>query len=178
MYRLALVLAALAEIAAAVWIFRRKAENTPQTDRIPRAKIPGIVLGFLALLWCVPHARPIVFDWMLPMLYPMVIGLTILSWFFLDYLFSRALGGLMILCAYYFVHGAWEFHTPGTAGLSILYWLLGIAGIAFSGKPCWMRDFLRSCCRSPKIRTAAGISLAVLSAVTLLAAVLTAGGVQ
>ena len=102
-FRAALILAAFLEAGSAVWLFRLNPAKQEQTDRLPRNKKAGIVLGFLALLWCVPHAEPIVFNWMLPWLYPAVILFTVLSWFFLDYLFSRAVGGLLILGTYYFV---------------------------------------------------------------------------
>jgi hypothetical protein len=113
---------------------------------------------------------------MLPLLYPAAILFTVLSWFFLDYLFSRALGGILILGAYYFVYGAFNFHTPGLAAFSILYWIAGITGICFSGKPCLMRDLLRSCCQSARIRWTAAGFCAILSAASILAAVLTKGG--
>ncbi|MBR4957597.1 MAG: hypothetical protein IKZ31_07535, partial [Lentisphaeria bacterium] len=118
----------------------------------------------------------IVFNWMLPMLYPAVIVFTVLAWFFLDYLLSRALGGLFILSAYYFVYSAFNWHTPYLAVFSILYWLLGIAGICFSGKPCWMRDVLRLCCDSPRYRYAAAGFSFILAAASILAAILTNAG--
>ncbi len=178
LYRMALTAAALAETGGALWLMRRKPEDTAQTDKIPREKYTGIVLGFFALLWCVPYAKPIVFDWMLPLLYPLAAVLAVLGWFFLDYLLSRALGGILILSAYFFVHGGFEFHTPYLAGFSILYWLLGTAGIAFSGKPCWMRDFLRCCCRKRLWRIGAGVFLLVLAAASLFAAVFSAGAAE
>ena len=175
-FRAALIRAAVLEAGSAVWLFRLNPAKQEQTDRLPRNKKAGIVLGFLALLWCVPHAEPIVFNWMLPWLYPAVILFTVLSWFFLDYLFSRAVGGLLILGTCYFVYGAFNFHTPSLAAFSILYWLAGIAGICFSGKPCWMRDLFRLCCKSSRIRWTAAGFCALLSAASILAAILTKGG--
>ena len=175
LYRGALVFAAVLELAFAGWIVRRRPEDRETLDRIPRARKCGTALGFLALLWCVPHARPIVFDWMLPWLYPAVIVCTALAYFFVDYLLSRALGGIFILGAYFFVHGAFEFHTPGTAALSLLYWGVGILGICFSGKPCWMRDLLRKCAADARFRYAAAGAALLLAAASLLAALLTKG---
>ena len=175
-YLAALIAAAVLETGTAVWLLRLRPESRVWIDRIPRNKPAGIILGFLALLWCVPHAQPIVFNWMLPMLYPAVIVFTVLAWFFLDYLLSRALGGLFILSAYYFVYSAFNWHTPYLAVFSILYWLLGIAGICFSGKPCWMRDILRLCCDSPRYRYAAAGFSFILAAASILAAILTNAG--
>ena len=175
-YRGALVFAAVLELVFTAWILRLRPADREKLDRIPRARKTGIALGFLALLWCVPHARPIVFDWMLPLLYPAVIVCTVLAYFFVDYLLSRALGGIFILGAYFFVHGAFDFHTPGTAGLSLLYWGLGIAGICFSGKPCWMRDLLRKCADDPRVRYFAAFYAVLLALASVAAAILTRGG--
>ncbi len=174
-YLAALIFAAILESGTGVWLLRRRPADKEWTDRIPRHKKAGAVLGFLALLWCVPHAEPIVFNWMLPLLYPAVVVFTVLGWFFLDYLLSRALGGLFILSAYYFVYSAFTWHTPYLAIFSILYWILGIVGICFSGKPCWMRDLLRKCCDSPRYRLIVSGFLFLLSAASILAAVLTGG---
>ena len=175
LYRAALIFAAALELLFAGWVLKLRPEDREKTDRIPRARKTGIALGFLALLWCVPHARPIVFDWMLPLLYPTVIVCSVLAYFFVDYLLSRALGGLFILGAYFFVHGAFDYHTPGTAWISILYWILGIAGICFSGKPCWMRDWLRKCDADARFRRGTALYAVVLALTSIAAAILTKG---
>lgn len=172
-FRGALLLAAILELGTAVWLLRLRPEKRDAVDRIPRNKYAGILLGFPALLWCVPHAQPIVFNWMLPMLYPAAVIFTVLAWFFLDYLCSRALGGILILSTYFFVYSAFEWHTPYLPLFSGLYWILGIAGICFSGKPCWMRDLLRLCCSAPRYRYITAGFCAVLAAASLLAAILT-----
>ena len=80
--------------------------------------------------------------------------LTVLSYFYLDYLFARALGGAFIIGAYYFVHAAYEFQVPGAIMLTIFAWLWGIAGIIISGKPSLMRDYFRRNANNLKLKNA------------------------
>ena len=124
----------------------------PKWESLPRNKNMGVILVFLCLLWCVPQARPIVWDWMLPWLYPLAITFSILCFLFLDYLFSRGTGGFFILLTYYFVHEAFTFCTPLTALFALMCWVLGIAGLFFSGKPHLLRDFIRKLAKSSRIR--------------------------
>ncbi len=176
-YRLALGLAGVLAGALGVWLFRLNPGKLAAVEPLPRWRGAGAVLGLLALIWCIPHARPIVFNWMLPLLWPMAVAGAVLGYWYLDYLFSRALGGIFILAAYYFVHSSFDFHTPGMAVLAIVYWGLGILGIAFSGKPCWMRDVLRSCCRpEPRYRWLYGSFLVILALLSFAGAALTPGG--
>ncbi len=165
------ITAALLSLGAAFWILRLNPDKISATDALCRNRIAGIILAVPVLLWCIPHAEPIAFDWMKPHLPWMAIGCAAAGFFYLDYLFARAFGGFLILASYYFVHGAFEYHSCWMAYISILCWIPGIAGICFSGKPCWMRDTLRKCCNSPAVRrTVAGYS-ALLGA-SLLAALI------
>lgn len=177
-YQLALYLGGAAALAAAYWIWRLRPESLPKIESLPRNRQLGFALALPALIWCIPHARPIVFDWMLPLLWPMAVGGAVLAYFYLDYLFSRAVGGMLILLAYYYVHSAFEYHTVWLPALSVLCHLAGILGIAFSGKPCWMRDLLRAFCRSGRYRALYGVYFVLLGAVLLAGAVLGRGGVQ
>lgn len=174
-YQIAQGCAAVIAVALAVWVGRLKEASLVKVEPLPRNRIAGAVLGLVALLWCIPHARPIAFEWMQPWLLWIAIGGAIAGYFFMDYLLSRAIGGLFILIAYYFVHGAFEFHTPGMAVISILYWILGIIGICFSGKPCWMRDLLRKCCADRKYRIGLAVYFAVLGVATLAGLILEKG---
>jgi hypothetical protein len=151
-YTAALIVCGAISLLAALWAGRLNTARLPSWESLPRNRSVGVVITFLCLLWCVPQAKPIVWEWLLAWLYPLVLVFTVLSFFYLDYLFSRALGGFFILLTYYFVHEAFTFHTPLTALLAISCWVLGITGLFFSGKPHLMRDLIRKLARSARLR--------------------------
>ncbi len=151
-YTTALIACGFASLVMAFWAGRMNLTRLPKWESLPRNRNIGVILVFLCLLWCVPQARPIVWDWMLPWLYPLAIAFSILGFMFLDYLFSRAIGGFFILLTYYFVHEAFTFHTPVLALFAIMCWALGILGLFFSGKPHLSRDFIRKLAKSTHIR--------------------------
>ena len=128
---------------ATLFMLRLDSDNIQYYEKIARLRHAGGVIAFICLLWCVPNAKPIVWDWMLPALYPLVIIFTIVAWGFLDYLFSRAIGGLCILTAYWFLHDAFTFHSFMSPAFAIFCWIIGIAGLLFSAKPHLFRDMLR-----------------------------------
>ena len=177
-YQIALWLGGAAAVAAAFWTLRLRPASLPKIESLPRNRTWGFALALPALIWCIPHARPIVFSWMLPLLWPMAIGGAVLAYFYLDYLFSRAVGGMLILLAYCYVHSAFENHTPFLPAFSVLCHLAGILGIAFSGKPCWMRNLLRALCRSGRYRALYSVYFALLGLFMLLGAILGRGGAQ
>lgn len=141
--------AGICGIAAAIFIFRLDPANINQLEKIARWRHIGAILAFIGLLWCVPNARPIVWDWMLPALYPLVIIFTITAWLFLDYLFSRAIGGLCILTACWFLHDSFTLHSPWAPLFAIFCWIIGIVGLMFSAKPHLFRDMLRKIAQRP-----------------------------
>ena len=99
----------------------------------------------------------------------------VLSYFFLDYLLARAVGGVMILWAYYLVHESFNVHAAGTPVLALLAWIFGFGGIWVSGRPCALRDWIRLCCGKPHWRWASAGFLILLAAAMLAAAALTGG---
>lgn len=151
-YITALIACGLASLVVALWAVRMNLERLPKWESLPRSKNFAVVLVLLCLLWCVPQAKPIVWDWLLPWLYPLAVAFSILAFMFLDYLFSRAIGGVFILLTYYFVHEAFTFHSPAMALFAIMCWGLGIAGLFFSGKPHLLRDLIRKLAKSTAVR--------------------------
>ncbi|MDD3153632.1 MAG: hypothetical protein PHS41_02100 [Victivallaceae bacterium] len=139
---------ACGSFAVAVFVLGIGRIAEAKREALPRENKVGALLAAVALVWCVPHARAVAFDWMLPYLYFIAAGLWVLGVKYLDYLFARAAAGLLILVSYFFVHGLFEFELSGSQGLSIVLWMLGALGIAISGKPCWFRDLLRLVARS------------------------------
>ncbi len=156
-----LAFTAALSLGAGIWTLRLNPERLPEAEKIPRERYFAAGLALFDLLCCVPHARPIAFDWMLPLLYPAAVAGAVLGFLFLDYLFSRAFGGLLILAAYSIVHGAWEFSLPAAGLFCIAAWLFGGFGIAISGKPCWMRDVIRKCAGKPAWKWTVGAAFSL-----------------
>ena len=136
-----------------------KAENLEKYEKFCRNKIIGIIIGFPLICWCVPHAQVIIFSWAEAYLWYAAIILSILSYFYLDYLCARAVGGLFIIGAYCFVHAAWDFKFAGAVPITIFSWIWGIIGICISAKPSYLRDFFRKCAANNKLRFASHIFL-------------------
>lgn len=133
----------VAGTASAIFMLRLNSDNIVHHEKIARLRHIGAIIGFICLLWCVPNAKPIVWNWMLPLLYPVAIFLAIIAWLFLDYLFARAIGGLSILTSYWFLHDAFTFHSVWSPLFAIFCWIIGITGLFFSAKPYLFRDMLR-----------------------------------
>ncbi len=140
-------------------------------ENLCRNKQLGVIIGFPLICWCVPHAQAIIFAWAEAYLWYAAVILTILSYFYLDYLFARALGGAFIIGAYYFVHAAYEFQVPGAIPLTIFAWLWGIAGIIISGKPSLLRDYFRKSANSIKLKNASCIFFGISGIIFIYSAI-------
>lgn len=116
----------------------------PGWEKLTREKIGGTVLGFAALIWCARHgtqvfpASAIRFYF-----YPAAFVFGWASYFLLDFLSARAIGGLLILTAHYLLHQSFSFHSPFRFILSAVCYLTGSAGIFLCWKPCLLRDLFR-----------------------------------
>jgi hypothetical protein len=170
-YTAALIIAAITAASIGITAYRMNPQRLPQYESLPRWRGSGAVLAFLGLLWCIPHATPIVWNWMLPWLFPLVIICTVLAYLFLDYLLSRAIGGLLILSAYSLLHESFTFHTPLAAVLTIFCWALGIAGLFLSAKPHLLRDFIRCLSSSSRWRLGTLLFFAGFAGITLFAGI-------
>ncbi|MCP3964968.1 MAG: hypothetical protein GY750_10800 [Lentisphaerae bacterium] len=151
-YKLALLAAGIVAGFVVWFSLQVKESNISRWESLPRNKYAGVVLGFLCLLWCIPQAQPIVWSWMLPWLFPLAIAFAVIGFFFLDYLFARAVGGLFILTAYYMLHGSFTYHTAHGAVFAVMCWIIGISGLFFSGRPYLLRDVIRKIAISRKYK--------------------------
>ena len=142
-YALSLILFAFFSGYAAFRVFLFSEKNISENEKLPRSLALGVPLAFCDLIWCIPHSQPLLPEHLHIYLFPTAIVCTFLAWAFLDYLFSRALGGFFILLAYYFLHESFTFRTPAAPLLAIFSFAIGITGIFFAGKPYLMRDFIR-----------------------------------
>lgn len=131
----------------------------PQAERLLRHRILGAVLMLLALAWCIPQIRAVAWNFLAPWLWPLAIAATVASYFYLDNVVSRAIGGLLIMGAYTFLAFSFTTRLPTGVYGACIAWFWGIVGILISAKPCWLRDFLRLGARRPLWRMlAAGLA--------------------
>lgn len=150
----------------AAWAWRLSPATLPRWAGWPRNPWVGAVLAAAGLLWCIPHAQPILPAGLHPYLLPAVVLCTWLGYAYLDYLLARALGGLMILLAHFFLASAFAQHSPGRPVFAVACLAMGTLGICFCGKPYWLRDLIRRLASSAAWRHGA---VAVLGGYALLA---------
>ena len=157
----ALLCAALAFLA-----LKLRPELSARLDRLPRAALPGALLGFADLLWCIPNVKPILPESLHIYLFPLAIALAILAWIYLDKLLARAVGGFLILLAHFFLKESFSDALPGSAFFALLCLLFGTVGIFISGKPHLLRDLLRNLCAKGNWRIATASLLAAFAVVS------------
>jgi hypothetical protein len=149
----------------AVWTWCLSPETLPRWERLPRNPWFGAVLAAAGLFWCIPHARPMLPTNLHVYLLPAAALFTWLAYMYLDYLFARAVGGLMILTAHFFLASAFAQHSPARGLFAVACLVMGTLGIFFCGKPYWLRDLIRRMAGSSRWRQGA---VAVLAGYALL----------
>ena len=137
--------------AAALGVLKMRPANKSAAAGFCRNRTLGMVLTAAALALCVPQAAPIAWDWLAALLWPLVVVFTVLCWRYLDLLTARAIAGLLILGAYYFVNFAFFLHVS-CAVTTLAALGGGVAGIVISAKPYLMRDWLEKCAVSRRVR--------------------------
>ena len=134
------------------FLFLRES-NRPFWEKLPRAKVPGAILGFLALLGFLPNVEP-----MFPMesnlfwLVPAALLLSFACFLYIDYLFARALAGALIVTAHASLAEGYASALPGESIFAICCFIAGIFGIVISAKPGYLRDLFRKAANSPLLR--------------------------
>lgn len=123
--------------------FLIKENNLKLWERLTRNRNLALPLVFCALLWCIPHAKAVAWDWLAPWMFGLVILFTILSYVYMEYLPARALGGIFILYGCYVAQESYAWHTPGAGWLMILTWTIAIVGMFIAAKPHLLRDYFR-----------------------------------
>lgn len=120
----------------------------PEIHRfLPREKNLGIAIGLVCLAWSAWYVLPLLegglarFQPLVKLLVPVV---TVLAYFFLNFIFTRALGGIMMLTATYMLHAAFVHHLPLRPVFSILCYLIAVAGMIILALPWRFRDLLQT----------------------------------
>ena len=109
-----------------------------------RSRAWGLGLGYVVLVACVPYARVVSPDFLVPFLWPLALILPPVCAYYVDYPNARAVGGALILAAYLAVHYGFDLGLPGAPVLTVLAWLVGICGIVLSAQPWRLRDEFRA----------------------------------
>ena len=160
MYILGLSIAIVIFLAAGSWVLLLNNDNIEKRESLPRNKVLGIILTIIdfVLLW--PHLEPVLPVFLAKIQLILVIVAAILAIIFLDYLFSRAVGGLLILGCYFLVHENFYSHGVSFGIFPALCYAFGLAGIFIAGKPALLRDYFRKCATNDKYKYG---SLAVMA---------------
>jgi hypothetical protein len=145
---------------AMVWAFRQTPAKLAKWESLPRNVLFGVILAGIDLAWCVPESKPLVPDAMQSWLIPIAIASLWIVYQFLDYIFSRALGGFLILFAHYLLYASFAYQAPMAPLFSGFCLAMGTLGIFFCGKPYLMRDLIRKISASKKWRYSFGATFA------------------
>ncbi len=119
-------------------------ENLRRREAWTRDRVWGLVLGYLVLAACVPYARVVAPDFLLPFLWPLALVMPPVCAYYVDYPNARATGGALILLGYLAVHYGFDLELPAAPVLTVLAWAVGIYGIVLSAQPWRLRDEFRS----------------------------------
>jgi len=138
--------------------------NLRRREAWTRNRIWGLVLGYVVLVSCIPYAKVVSPDFLLPLLWPLAIIMPPVCAFYVDYPNARAVGGALILLAYLVVHYGFDMELPGAPLLTVLAWVVGIYGICLSAQPWRLRDEFRA---GPKRRRIEAGVLALFALILL-----------
>ena len=123
--------------------WRVSPENIAFFEKLCRNRIIGFAGALPAALICVGLARPVTPEFLQMFLIPAALIIPVVSIFYIDFYASRTIAFWMILFAYETVNFSFIYQIPGASLYAILSWILGVAGIWISAKPCTLRDTLR-----------------------------------
>ena len=141
-----------------------------EASRWPRMRWPGMALGAVCLVWTAWYTCQML-EGNLAKYHPLVWALVpvtlILSYFFLDFLFARSLGGLLVLCGNALIRFGFAEKVPFRGVFSVNCLLLGVLGLFLLGVPWRMRDAMLWCDGHPSGRRCI-VALFAVSALLLL----------
>ncbi len=126
----------------------------PCPGSLARNKWIGIALSILMLILLIPHVVQLFpADSARTLAMPLRIVacvVAILLWMYADYLFARALAVACIYLSWLALQGGYAISIHPL--YSVLFILIGIAGILLGAKPFWLRDLLELAQKSARIR--------------------------
>ncbi|MDT8391215.1 MAG: hypothetical protein RRC34_11980 [Lentisphaeria bacterium] len=123
--------------------------------RLPREKYLGILIGAVCLVWSAWHVLPMLEGGLAtfqPIVKALVPTVAALSFFFLNFLFTRALGGLMMLTATHMLHEAFIHRLPFRPVFALVCYLIAVTGMIALAFPWLFRDALEKSSETAKWR--------------------------
>ena len=133
-------------LAVAAYTVGVGARRWPDLHRkLPRSRVFGECLGVVCLVWAAYHVCPMLegglekYRALVKLLVPVV---AVLSYFYLDFLFARALGGLLLLVVNSLLQGAFVARVPMRPLFSVLCYAIGFLGLLVIAAPWRLRDLL------------------------------------
>lgn len=143
LYRLWMIPGGIFLLSAGIFFQLLKPENLKRFESLPRNRYFGLVIGWLGLIWCIPHAQAVAPQFLLPLMWPLAIIVPIASFFCLDYMTARAFGAVLIIVSYEALHRSFNLALPLAGVIAVISWILGACGIWISGIPYHFRDAIR-----------------------------------
>jgi hypothetical protein len=125
--------------------------------QLPRHRLAGALLATLCLAWAAWHAQFLLegsLEGLRRWLWAAVPTLAVLCYFHLDFLFARALGGLVLLLVPQVLDQAFAESVRGRAVLAVGLYACGISGMFLVATPWRFRDVLQHCEESAPWRRA------------------------
>ena len=123
--------------------------------QLSRERNMGTAMGFIALLWAANLTIPLLKDFFpnpAIFLYPIVLLLTILSFMYLEYLFTRAFAGLLLLMCRWIITEAYIDHAPMRPVLTIICIIIAIFCMIFIQWPWIFRRSIDKILTAKKFR--------------------------
>lgn len=166
-FRLATLIFALVFLAAAA-LFGILLRHRPELYRkLPRHRVLGVILGTLCLAWAAWYALPLLeggmakYQNIIKLLVPVV---AILAYFYLNFIFARALGGFLILAVTMLLASAFANQIPVRWLYSLVCYAVAIGGMFLIAAPWLLRDVLQKCTVAKPWRVGAVLSTLALAA--------------
>ena len=156
-------------VSICVWKILPKKEQLWHT--IPRERYVGTALAAICLTWSAMNAYPLLEGGAAKFrsfLAPLAITITVLSYFLLDYLFSRALGGVLLLLVSWLLHEAFVVNIPFRPLFSTICYLFGIASFFLIAAPYRLRDLLEKITHEERWRTVSSILIGTIGCLLVL----------
>lgn len=135
--------------------------------RVPRLVWPGMLIGSICLIWSARHGCIMLegelarYHIWVKLLVPVTI---VLSYFLLDFLTARSLGGFMILAANFLLHESFAQATMARGFYAVVCLLLGTAGLFLIGTPWRFRQAIELAKKYPYLRYALTAIFAISAA--------------